>query len=57
MKALLITKCGCSKILDIVEFTNNIKVFLDKEQTIKRTFQYFDKRLVSGIELYLYTEV
>jgi hypothetical protein len=57
MKALLITKCQCSKMFDLIEFTNKIEVFLNKEQTIKRTFKFFDKQVICDIELNIYKEV
>lgn len=57
MKALLITKCQCSKMFDLIEFTNVIEVFIDEKQSIKRTFILFNKQIISDIELYLYKEV
>jgi hypothetical protein len=38
MKAILITKCQCTRMLDIIEFTDKIEVFINKEHTTKRIF-------------------
>ena len=57
MKALLITKCGCSKTFDLISFTENIEVFIDKGNKEKRKFKYFDKQIIDNIELIIYKEI
>ncbi len=61
MKALLVTKCGCSRMMDIVNFDQDITLPFSelnaKNEFEKRRFKYNSKHIVSGIEIYIYKEV
>jgi hypothetical protein len=61
MKALLITKCGCSKMMDLANFDQDIMLPLHelnvRNEFGKRRFKYEQRQVIDVVEIYVYKEV